>query len=335
MKHFNYYFIIMALAFVGFTSCSDDDGPTLNAPTPPTMSVTVNPDNVDYTPGTEIVYTIVAAATEGQLFSLEVSASEDSEYFSGLDSYFYNSNETVTFTYVVPFNKVNVNIEFKVTAVNPDDIGLISSASENKTFGVAKTFTEYKDIKLNISNFNDLKTVLRLDTGETWSIDETAPLSGDDKLALDIYPYFKNTTIYFSNLLQGLIGNPVTNAWEGQYIENKENIADKLEGFSTDHDYDYNDTGSLLPGDIYVGGANYVIIQMDTAVGTVIAFDNANTSRAYDTDGDGVDDGTRPRINPDSAGLIIIKELVTGTLDETTGLYDSGYIVIDLKVGNK
>ena len=338
MKQFNYYFIIMALAFVGFgTSCSsEDDGPDLQVPGEPTISVTVSPEGTEYNPGTELTFTVTAsAATGSKLFNLEVTPIPNGQSDSGLDSYIYNTAEVFIYTYVVPFGSDNVNINFQVTAVNAEDYNLFKSATTSMTFGVTNDFTEHRDVKLNnLYGDSNAKSMLRFDTGDIYSYQESYDGDDDLKLSIDMFAYTSVTTDddgveTKSAFLLGTGGVPAGEAvvwvsWgDGSFTEKRGLDSNPYWNIYNQLDYD-----AFLPEDIYVGGQTSVV---EVKVGDVITFDNApqgNYAPAIypeyhqKADIDGFNDVT---------GAIQIVEINYGTAGDGS----DGYIVFNYKYVEK
>jgi len=329
----------MALTFVGFgTSCStEDDGPDLQVPGEPTISVTVSPEGTEYNPGTELTFTVTASAVTGsKLLNLEVTPNPDGAFDSGLDSYVYNTSETITYKYIVPFGSKNANINFVVTAVNPENYNLFSTASTSKTFGITDDFTEHRDVKL-YNLYGDLaaKSMLRFDTGDTYSYNES--YDGDDnlKLSIDMFAYTAVTTDddgieTKSSFLLGTGGtpsgfSPVWVTWgDGSFTEKRGLDSNPYWNIYNQLDYD-----AFLPEDIYVGG---VASAVEIQVGDVITFDNASQGNYA------------PSIYPeywqkaneisdfnDVTGAIQIVEINYGTVGDGS----DGYIVFNYKYVTK
>lgn len=324
MKHFNYYFIIIALAFTGLTSCSDDD-PIEPAPEAPTVSVTVSPEATEYFPGTELTFTIVAApATNSKLVKLEVDPNPNGQFDSGLNSHFYNTAETVTYKYIVPKNTDNVSIAFMVSATNSDN-SLFSSTTETVVFAVKPYFIEYNNIKLYNYSSTDitLKSLIRWDTGDNYSIQETIDGDTNVKLGVDMYPIFTNFngTDYFFLAVPSTVSslfNYLPSYWGDPTVE-RQWASDKPIIFSPSN-LDFDDP-DLLPSDITGVPGNFIV---NPIVGAVYAIDNAMKGIAVD--------GTQhPRNVNDVVGLMKIEEINWGTQAD----FSDAYTVVSLKVANK
>jgi hypothetical protein len=323
MKHLNYYFIIMALAFVGLTtSCADDD--PIPAPGEPTISVTVSPEGTEYLPGTELTFTINATpATGSRLFTLEVTPNPDGAFDSGLDSHTYNTSEAVTYKYIVPENVENVGINFKVTAVN-SDFTLYSTATVTELFGVKPFFTEYNNIKLEqySNTVKTSKSLVRWDTGETYSIQETIDGDNDIKLGIDMYPYFSGDNLFLLTPSQTLGSIDYLPAEWGDASITRQWASDVPQGFSASTlDFDDDD---LVPSDITsLPGKKY---QLNPIEGTVYAFDNAILGQWFSE----TEDQHSRNVN-DVVGLMRIDEINKGTIGDGS----DAYIVISIKVALK
>jgi len=334
MKHFNYYFILMALAFVGFTSCSDDDEPKLTAPGAATVTVTASPEAIEgtYFPGTVITYTVVAEPVEGsKLLSLEIVADPASEDGSTGKEHLYVGSEPVEYEYTVPVDgSGTTNILFTVIAVNPEDISLETPANNEVVFDVQQGFYEYTNIRLNNYNNGDLdsKSMLRFDTGETFSVQET--IDGDDavKLGIDIYPFISGTgAFYFLTPPQILPFAPNLPAlWPGDYVDNAPKSAYIPNVFSVS-EFDFDDA-DLTGADIMGNPGKFIA---NPAPGTVIAFDNTTMGQPFNTTEENPEGEHFNRGVTDVVGLIKIVEVNQGTVGDGS----DAYIIIDIKVAKK
>lgn len=330
MKKMNYVLMTAVMAvMIGLTSCGVDEVPPLVAPGAPTLTVTVAPEATDYLPGTELVYTIVATPAEGSsLSTLTITPSIDGDGGASLGSYLYKGTETVEYSYTVPFEgNANVNINFSVTAINPEDPRLDASASTDKTFGVIESFSEVASVKLfNLYGDSNAKSMLRWDTHETFSYQESYDGDDDLKLAIDIFAYTKIDTVdgeaVETAFLLGTGGivagqTAVWVSWGDGDFKAKRGLDCNPASFTVYNQLNYD---AFLPEDIFLGSS---ASGLTVEVGDVITFDNAFQGNYAPL----IYPLYHQRTNDDIIGAIQIDEINFGTIGDGS----DGYIVFSYK----
>ena len=103
MRKLNSFLILTCVALLGVTTGCEDPI-VLEAPTPPTINVTVDKEGNEFKPGSVLTFTIEADTTEGVLQELTITPSIESGSGPALGSHVYNTTEDVTYVYVVPFS---------------------------------------------------------------------------------------------------------------------------------------------------------------------------------------------------------------------------------------
>jgi hypothetical protein len=254
---------------------------------------------------------------------LEVTPNPDGAFDSGLDSYIYVGTESVTYKYIVPEGTDTVGIEFEVTSVNLD-FTLYSTASATEVFGVKPFFTVYDNIKIEqySNTVKTTKSLVRWDTGETYSIQETIDGDNDVKLGIDMYPYFAGANLFLLTPSQPLGSIDYLPTMWGDAAITRQWASDVPQGFSASTlDFDDED---LTPADIISTPGNK--FQLNPVVGTVYAFDNAILGQWYEED-----KPQHPRNVNDVVGLMRIDEINPGTAGDGS----DAYIVVSIKVALK
>ena len=329
MRKLNYVLMTAVMAgMIALTSCGEEELPPLAAPDAPTVTVSVAPDATEYLPGTVLVYTVVATPAEGsELSSLTITPSVDGDGGATLGSYLYKGTEVVEYMYTVPFGVATVNINFDVTAVNPEDLRLESSTSVDETFGAIESFTEVQSVKLfNLYGDANAQSMLTWDTGDTYSYQES--YDGDDalKLSIDIFAYTLVETVDDVEVQTAFLlgtGGVAANqtavwvSWGDGSFTAKRGLDCNPAAFTIYNQLDYD---AFLPEDIFLGNS---ASGLTVEVGDVITFDNASQGNYAPS----IYPEYHQRTNPDIYGAMIIEEINFGTVGDGS----DGYIVVSYK----